>query len=108
MTFYKQVFHDASLLLAAVLLVGMRRFTVAVLMRVVPGRLFSVFLGVASKPVGRVAVVGDLLMVALLKVLSSGAVLQQRVLEIVGSLFVGCNNFLVPFGMVSHGLGGKR
>jgi hypothetical protein len=96
-------FCQALLLLGAALLVRMQRLVVAVLMRMVQGRFFGVLLGVGGKAVGGVAVVGGLFMVAFFQVLGRGAVILQRVLKVVGRLFVGVDDFLVLFGMVSHG-----
>lgn len=91
------------LLLAAALLVGMERLVVAMLVRVVQGRLFGVFFGVGREAIGGEAVVGCFFVVAFFQVLHGRAVVLHGVLKIVGGLFVGFNDFLVFFGMVSHG-----
>jgi hypothetical protein len=100
--------------LAASLLVGVQGLVVAVLVRVVQCSFLGVLFGVSGEAVSGVAVVGGLFMVALLEMLHSGAVVLHRVLEVVGSLLVGFNYFLVLFGMVllrRHGAkdwGGKE
>jgi hypothetical protein len=75
------------------------------LMRVVQGRFLGVLLGVRSESVGGIAMVRRFFMVAFFQVLSSSAVVLQGVLEIVSGLFVGLDDFLVFFGVVSHGKG---
>lgn len=81
---------------------GMQRLVVAVLMRVVQSGLFGMLLRMGGKSVGGVAVVGGLLVVAFFEVLSRRPVILQGVLKIVRGFFVGLNDFLVLFGMVSH------
>ena len=80
---------------------------VAVLVRVVQGGFLSVLLRVGGETVGCVAVVSGLFVVPFFEVLHGGAVVLHRVLEVVGGLLVGLNDFLVFFGMVSHRREGK-
>lgn len=80
----------------------MQRLLVAVFVRMVQGRFFGVLLGVGSKAIGGVAVVGGLFVVTTLEVLSSSPVLLQGVLKVMSGLFMGLNDFLVLFGMVCH------
>lgn len=89
-------------MLAPNLLVGVQRLFIAMLVGVVAGGVLGVLLRVFGKAVGRVAVVGRFLVVALLEMVSCGAVVLDSVLIVVGSFFVGFNCFLVLFGMVSH------
>lgn len=81
---------------------------VAVLVRVVQGGFLGVLLGMGGEAVGGVAVVGSFLVVPFFEVLHGGAVVLHRVLEVVGGLLVGLDDFLVFFGMVSHRRKGKR
>ncbi|WP_170865256.1 MULTISPECIES: hypothetical protein [Hymenobacter] len=81
----------------------MEGFSVAMLVGMVQGRFFRMFKRMPRKAVGCIAVVSRLLVVALLQVLLSSAVLLGSVLEVVSGPFVGLDDFLVFFGMVSHG-----
>lgn len=78
----------------------MERLFVAMLVRVVQGRFLGVFFGVGRKTIGCVAVVRGFFVVALLQVLGGGAVILQRMLKIMGGLFVGIDDFLMLFGVV--------
>lgn len=81
----------------------MQRLFVAMLVRVVQGGLFGVFAGMGGKAVSRVAVVSCFFVVTFFQVFSGRTVLLQGVLKVMRSFFVGLDNFLVLFGMVSHG-----
>lgn len=82
---------------------GVQGLLVAVLVGMVQGRFVGVFLRVSGEAVGSVAVVGRFFVVAFFQVLSRGPVVLQCLLEVMSRFFVGLNDFLVLFGVVSHG-----
>lgn len=90
--------------LSAALLVRMQRLFVPVFVRVVQRGFFGVLLGVGREAVGCVAVVGGLFVITpLLKVFGGSAVVFHGVLEVMSSLLVSFDDFLVLFGVVLLG-----